>query len=482
MFTFACQKNNYMRKIAFGLLFLVAVAAFGQKREVHILAANDMHSAVDAMPKVAAIADSLRSLYPSLLIFSAGDNRTGNPISDMYHPSAYPMVALMNQVGFHASALGNHEFDMNSLPELIGLSNFRYICANIIADDLTGIRTVPYQVFDVEGLKIGVIGITQYGQHGRPDTHPDNLHGLRFEVPEEAVSRYEWLSRECDVTILLSHEGFRGDTAMAMTHPWLDLIIGGHSHTQLKDNEVHNGVLITQNRNKLYKVTHITLTVDSGRVVGKQSEYIDVRQFAGTNRVVADMVQTFNNNPDFKRVLAHSVAPFANIYELGSMVCDALQAETGADVAIQNYHGVRLESHPGGDITVHDVLAIDPFANAAYELTVTGKELFTLIEKYSRMDIYHFPHLAGLRAELTLDKEDTTVIRKIKLLDADGRKLDMKRTYRVVTNSYVAAAIRAYGFTEVTRLNVETAALIMNYLEKRGTVNYQGVNRVEMKK
>ena len=471
-----------MRKIAFSLLFLIAVAAFGQKHEVHILAANDMHATIDAMPKVAAIADSLRSLYPSLLIFSAGDNRTGDPINDMFKPSGYPMVALMNQVGFHASALGNHEFDMNSLPTLIGLSNFRYICANIIADDTTGIRTVPYQVFDVEGMKVGIIGLTQYGQQGHPDTHPENLYGLSFEKPEDVVGRYEWLSKENDVTILLSHVGFKEDTALAMKYPWLDLIIGGHSHTQLKGNEVHNGVLITQNRNKLPNVTHITLTVDSGRVVGKQAEYIDVKNFTRTNHVVADMVQAFSDNPDFKHVLAHGVAPFANIYEMGCMVCDALQAETGADIAIQNYRGVRLESHSGGNITVHDVFTIDPFANATYELTVTGKELFTLIEKYCRMDVYHFPHLAGLRAELTLDKKDTTVIRKIKLLDADGRKFDMKRTYRVVTNSYVAAAIRAYGFTEMTRLNIETSTIIMNYLEKRGAVDYQGVNRIEMKK
>ena len=120
-----------MKKIALSLLFVAALSTYAEKREVHILAANDMHATIEAMPRVAAVADSLRRLYPSLLVLSAGDNRTGNPFNDMYKPSGYPMVALMNQIGVNASALGNHDFDMESLPGLIGLSNFRYLCANV---------------------------------------------------------------------------------------------------------------------------------------------------------------------------------------------------------------------------------------------------------------------------------------------------------------------------------------------------------------
>ena len=108
------------RNCLLGLALLIATNVFGQKQEVHILAVNDMHATIEAFPKLAAIADSLRTLYPSLLIFSAGDNRTGNPLNDMYEVSSYPMVALMNQVGFNATAVGNHEFDVKSLAPLMG--------------------------------------------------------------------------------------------------------------------------------------------------------------------------------------------------------------------------------------------------------------------------------------------------------------------------------------------------------------------------
>ena len=117
------------------LALMLAIVVYAEKREIHILAANDMHAQIEVFPQLAALADSLRTIDPSLLIFSAGDNRTGNPINDKYIMPAYPMVALMNQVGFNASALGNHEFDAHSLKRLIGLSNFRYICANAFPSD-----------------------------------------------------------------------------------------------------------------------------------------------------------------------------------------------------------------------------------------------------------------------------------------------------------------------------------------------------------
>ena len=148
-----------MKKTSFlWLVLLLATHIYGKKQEIHILAVNDMHAQIEVFPQLGALADSLRTVDPSLLIFSAGDNRTGNPINDKYILPSYPMVALMNQVGFNGSALGNHEFDSHSLKRLIGLSNFRYICANAFPEDSTGIRLVPYQVFDVEGLKVGVIG------------------------------------------------------------------------------------------------------------------------------------------------------------------------------------------------------------------------------------------------------------------------------------------------------------------------------------
>jgi 2',3'-cyclic-nucleotide 2'-phosphodiesterase (5'-nucleotidase family) len=147
-----------------------------------------MHATLEVFPQLAALIDSLRTADPSLLVFSAGDNRTGNPLNDKYEIPAYPMVALMNQVGFNASTLGNHEFDVHSLSRLVGLSNFRYICSNVFPSDTVGIQLVPCQVFDVEGLKVGVLGAIQLSPQGIPSTHPDNVRGIRFTNPLETIN------------------------------------------------------------------------------------------------------------------------------------------------------------------------------------------------------------------------------------------------------------------------------------------------------
>lgn len=457
---------------------MLAIVVHAEKRDIHILAVNDMHAQIEVFPQLAALADSLRTIDPSMLIFSAGDNRTGNPINDKYILPAFPMVALMNQVGFNGSTLGNHEFDVHSLKRLIGLSNFRYICANAFPSDSSGIKLVPTQVFDVEGLKVGVIGCIQLSPAGIPSTHPDNLDGISFKPAEEIIPQYEQFSKECDVTILLSHLGYPDDIKMAEKFPWLDLIIGGHTHTQLTGKEVKNGVLITQNRNKLHRVTYITLTVEDGKVVDKKAEYIDVRKYPKSVRVVEEMIRFYNDNPTLRRVLAVADTPFETREELGCMMCDAFMAETGSEIAIENPGGVRIDALPQGDITVRDVLEMDPFDNHAVILELTGNEIVRMMLTYCHNTLHSFPYVGGMQCEITLEKDFPEKIKGVKLLTLDGKELNMKKKYKVVTNNYIPATSEIPEGSAHT-LNLETSDIIMQYLEKQEQVSYQGVRRLK---
>lgn len=472
------------RTCLLGLALLITSTIFGQKREVHILAVNDMHATIEAFPKLAAIADSLRNLYPSLLVFSAGDNRTGNPLNDMYEVSSYPMVSLMNQVGFNATAVGNHEFDVKSLQPLMGLSHFSYICANMFPSPETGLHIVPTQTFDVDGLKVGIIGVVQVNTMGRPDTHPDNVAGIRFTQPENVIGQYRTLSNQCDVTILLSHVGYQADIEMAGRFPWLDLIIGGHTHTQLTAEEpLHNGVLITQNKNKLTTVTHITLTVNKGKVTDKKAEYIDVRTFPNSNKLVAAMVEHFSDDPFFKRVVAQAETPFKIKDQMTYMLCDALLTEGQGDICIMNNGGTRIDSLSAGNITVHDILAMDPFYNEAVISLVTGEDIVNIITTYSRGSLYHLPRVSGIICEVVVDKDDPKKdrLKSIHLKTLDGKDFDIHRTYRLVTSSYMATVCKQYFNSSTHSLNMLTSDMLTQFLEKKGIVNYEGVNRLMIK-
>ena len=471
------------RSILLWLALLLAHFSYSQNREVHILAANDMHATIEAFPQLAGIADSLRTLYPSLLILSAGDNRTGNPKNDMFRIPSFPMVTLMNQVGFDATALGNHEFDVNSLPPLMTYSAFSYICANIFPSEEAGLHIVPTKVFDVDGIKVGIIGAIQVNAQGRPDTHPDNVKGIRFAQPKNIVGQYEEFSHQCDATILLSHIGYDADVEMAETYPWLDLIIGGHSHTQLSEDEpLHNGVLITQNKNKLQKVTHITLTIMDGKVTDKKAEYIDVKSFSQKNRMVEVMVEYFSNNPMFKRVVGYAETPFKTKDELNYLMCDAFLQEGKADISIVNNGGVRLDSLAVGDITMQDVLSMDPFYNEAIEMHLTGEEIIKILTTYSRGSLYHLPRVAGAICEATVDKNDKNKdrLKSIRLKTLDGEEFDIHKTYKVVTNSYMQSACKSYVGDPGQSLNIQTSVMLTNYLESLGVIKCKGTRYMKV--
>ena len=463
------------RIVLSSLLTLVTLTASAQeRRELHILSTNDMHAAIENMPRLGFVADSLRQLYPNLLILSGGDNRSGDPVNDMFDTPAYPMVALMNQIGFHATVVGNHEFDSNQygLARLIDLSAFSTLCANMEPDPKFGMHVKPCQTFDCGGISVGVIGITALGSMGTPESHPARLTDIKFTDPLESIKQYEYLREKCDVVLLLSHLGYNDDVKFSAQLPWVDIIVGGHSHTQLMGGEQHNGILITQNKKGLVYATHSTLVLEDGKIVEKRAERIAVAGPGEVNHTVAELVRYFSENPAFKRVLAVVETPFSDKEELGCMVCDAYIGETGADLSYQNAGGVRIESHEADSITVGDVMKMDPFQNDAVELNVTGRELAAMLISCYDNDKQRFPYVGGMTCDVVINPADGK-ISKLTLYGKDGKKLNLKKTYRVVSNSYSVAVSPTSRSDEGHSLGITTPDVIKNYLEHQGRVNYQ---------
>ena len=463
-----------MKKIILSLLMFVALTVSAERKELHILSANDMHAAIENFPRLGYVADSLRALYPDLLILSGGDNRSGDPINDMFEIPAYPMVALMNQVGFHATVVGSHEFDSNQygLARLIDLSTFPTLCANMEPDAKFNMHVKPYQIFDCGGISVGVLGITALGSMGTPESHPARMTDIRFMDPLETIQKYAFLREKCDVVLLLSHLGYADDVKFSAELPWVDIIVGGHSHTQLNGGEIHDGILITQNMKSLLNATHSTLVLEDGKVVEKKAEAIAIAGQPGENKTVAELVRYFSENPAFKRALAIAETPM-NKEELGCMVCDAYIEETGADLSYQNAGGVRIEEHEAGDMTVGDVMKMDPFQNNAVEVFCTGKELAEMLISCYDNDKQRFPYVSGFTCEITINPADGKIT-KLVLLDKDGKKLNLKKTYRVVSNSYTVAVSPTNRKDMGNSIGITTPDLIKNYLEHQGRINYQG--------
>lgn len=466
------------------LLTVCCLAVFGRSRKtVVILAVNDMHASIDNMALLATVVDSVRQEQKNVIVVSSGDNRTGNPVNDKYPEICYPMTNLMNQIGFSLSALGNHEFDdgAETLRHTINTSNFRYVCSNLYAVDSLRLHVEPFKVIEIDGLRLGFLGLIQVKKDNYPEFHPKNNVGLSFTRPEVELRKYgQWMSQFCNASMLLSHLGHEKDVELTASAPYLDVIIGGHTHTDVIDNDFHNGVLVTQNVARLKSVTEIKLFFEDGQLVGRSSHKIMLNKQTPKPSIQA-LIESYNNNEIFKHVVAVADEDFKNIEALGCMMSDALRQYTGANFALQNGGGVRLPSLPKGNITIKDVYALDPFGNELQVLTLTGDQIYKLLASAYELDRFLPSFSSGFSYTMTVDST-TNAIKSMEIRMDNGKLLNKKKTYTVALNSYMATVYQFGQPIKVDELGVSCTDALLAFIRKTGHLNYLNKKRVTIKK
>ena len=91
-----------------------------------------------------------------------------------------PMVRLMNKIGFCASAIGNHEMDagQDCFRACLKASRFPYLCANAEPEPSLDLPMPPTAIFDIKGVKVGVLGLVHVNEMGHPDGLGDNYKGI----------------------------------------------------------------------------------------------------------------------------------------------------------------------------------------------------------------------------------------------------------------------------------------------------------------
>ena len=169
-------------------------------------------------------------------------------------------LKLMKEMGYNAATIGNHEFDagLDILKKNILKTNFQFIISNydFINTELDGI-TSPYKIYRKEGVKIGVFGL---GIELRGLVNPDLYKETKYYDPVEISNEMVKIlknEKKCDLIICVSHLGHEynsdkiSDVKLAKLTNDIDLIIGGHTHTFLKEpliikNKNNDNVIINQ--------------------------------------------------------------------------------------------------------------------------------------------------------------------------------------------------------------------------------------------
>jgi 2',3'-cyclic-nucleotide 2'-phosphodiesterase (5'-nucleotidase family) len=238
--------NFILRIIA--VIFVWSAVIFSQGTEITIVHVNDSHSHLDGtgprdlnlnpalggFSRAATVLFTLKATEPNPILLHAGDFCVGDFFFNKYF--GVPELQMLNQIGFDAMTVGNHEFDLGpSTLEMIYTEGFSYgsfpiVSANL---DLTGYPSLgtyisPYIIKTVSGVKVGIFGLTIPA----PLSNPSPVVILE-NIPEIAFATVaELQSLGVNVIICLSHLGSNTDSDLAHNVPGINVIVGAHDHAE----------------------------------------------------------------------------------------------------------------------------------------------------------------------------------------------------------------------------------------------------------
>ncbi|MBK8505772.1 MAG: metallophosphatase [Saprospiraceae bacterium] len=237
-----------------------------------ILHTNDVHSRIDPFPmdgsrnqglggvaRRSKLIDEIRAQESNLLLLDSGDIFQGTPYFNFFGGELE--MKLMSQMGYDASTIGNHDFDggLDGLVKQLPHATFPFINCNYdFSDTVMSEKAIPCKVFNKSGLRIGVLGVG-IALHGLV---PLKLYGdtryLDPVVEANKVASHLRNEEKCDYVICLSHLGYKYENAQvddikfARSSKYIDLILGGHTHTFMK--EPH---FISNNENKPVMINQV---------------------------------------------------------------------------------------------------------------------------------------------------------------------------------------------------------------------------------
>jgi 5'-nucleotidase / UDP-sugar diphosphatase len=393
--------------------------------------------------RIATLANRIRISTNRSLWLDSGDAWEGAPVFNEFKGEAE--IRALSLAGMDGEVLGNHEFDLgsNQLFTMIdNWSQFPHLVANYAFDDVAdktsrSLRDVvqPYEVYDVQGVRVGVIGM------GNQDTLLSSFeggNGLGFRPIDNAVALKNYvnlLRPVCDIIVVVSHLGLDNDEGLsasmvddpneALAIKGVDLVLGGHLHIVTNPPK-----LLPNGDDSAYCTTHDcqTLLVHSGafaKYVGRLDLVVHIGEnnndsekrsrivsYAYVNQPVDESIPDdpavanlmwpysvkLNQDINLGGVFAY-VGPPSSLNkgkllrndpsggdsQLGNLVARAMQLQEGveAQLAFTNSLGIRADFEPG-PLTNEEMFNVFPFENTIVVMYLSGQEIQDTLDFVSR--------------------------------------------------------------------------------------------------
>ena len=485
--------------LVIAMIFALAVPAFAEGEtpsmagKTVIVHSNDVHGAIAGYANMAALAAEYESQGAKVIVADAGDFSQGKV--EVSSNKGLNAVKMMDAAGYDVATLGNHEFDYGyaQLKENLKEATFSTICCNIL-DENGKPAFEGSKVFDIDGLKVGFIGVNT--PESQTKANPALIKGLTWLAGDDMVKAVQAEADKLkadgtDVIVVLSHLGVDSESKPnRSTDLWaglkgVDFIIDGHSHTVMEKGDNNEpiqstgtafdniGVIVIDNATKkIEKNMLVKVTEDSAKdeAVAKAAQDITDAINAEYGTVFAKSEVELNGDRSYntKTDLYGNRDGETN---LGDLITDSMVwsvKKTGGVtvdekniVAVTNGGGIRA-AIKAGDVTKKDVNTVLPFGNTIAVVYVTGAELLEALEAstYCSPDsaIGGFPQVSGINytvdASKAYDANDTTypgstyygpkTINRVTIDSINGQAFDAKATYAVITNNFLAAGGDTY--------------------------------------
>lgn len=402
--------------------------------------------------------DAARSRSANHILVDGGDQFQGTLFYTYYKGKL--AAEIMNQMGYDAMTVGNHEFDdgPETLRGFVDSVGFPVLMSNsdISNEPLLSDKIEKSVIIERGGERLGLIGLTPQDTDELASPGPN----ISFTDPIAAVQgEVDRLSADgVNKIIVLSHSGYNVDIRIAENTTGVDVIVGGHSNTLLGDMEGAAGQYPTMVGN-----TAIVQAYAYGKFLGELQVIFDtdgnIVQATGAPLIMdGDVVEDAATKTRITAAavplgdLRNQIVGFStDAIDAGQSVCRAMEctmgnlvadamlasvADQGIDLAIANSGGLRA-SMAAGDITMGDVLTVLPFQNTLSTFQISGQTLLEALESGTSQienSAGRFPQIAGMR--FTLSPGAVTGDR-ISDVSIQGVPLDPEATYGVVSNNYV---------------------------------------------
>lgn len=470
-----------------------------------ILHTNDFHGQLEwkvgssSNPGIARTAQVINDVKAAVgadkvLLMDVGDEMQGSLLSNIQRGE--PVIAVFNAMGYDIATFGNHEFDWGKtiLQERVTEALYPYVSANIVVNNTGDCATAgwdapafvdaPYQILTVgtapNEVKIAVIGVTS--TETPIITIAEATEGLCFKDPADSIlHHYDAMNAAADVIVVLSHIGFEdggygyglpiyGDKTLAAklntAGKPVDLILGGHSHTNLSTATVVGNTTIGQAYYNGRRVGRADITVQpTGDVSITWSSLVVDPNSTAFDPVIDAMVTSYATDPDYLALINQEIGytnvPITRDYNgdslMGYFVNDAIYNDLNTDAFLENDVDLVF-NNPGGlraDITCDTypcvmnygtLYTVLPFGNQTVVGDMTGAQIMELLNQSAYLGKGAL-QVAGARYSFYNYKTDghtwawgafdTCVIDKVTEV---CEPLDPGKTYRVATNEFLAPA------------------------------------------